>query len=203
MGVGDIDSDGDQDVIIRVWDEGEFGDTKNYDFESWMYAYTLEGKKLWEFNTKRKWERNKKGHFIEPCAMAPMTIWDFDRDGNDEILFGMLLLNEDLSIYIDGLELTGNVDDGRLPVRSFIADIDPDNPGYEWYFIRTESYESQNTIDDFSPKRCKGPYLVDVDQKKLLWHHNGTKSGYMGCGGACIEGGSEICARISLVSSCG
>lgn len=285
MGIGDINGDGEQDIIIRVWDEGEFGDTKNYDFESWMYAYTLKGEKLWEFNTKRKWERrkNKKGYFIEPCAMCPMTIWDFDADGKDkvittegddlvmlgydgaevfikkrvhlpdldcyilgtvaflegkdkdpflviaygrksrlivfdknlnkvnrldpkyhnrypdyicghlrgydidddgidEILFGMLLLNNDLSIYLDALELTGNTENGRLPIRSFIADIDPDNPGLEWYFIRHESFEMQNTIDDYAPKRCKGPYLVDVDQKKLLWHHDGAESGYAGWG---------------------
>ncbi len=86
MGIGDINGDGEPDIVIRVWDEGEFGDTKNYDFESWLYAYTLSGEKLWEFNTKARWIRNVIGGFHDPCAMAAMTIWDFNGDGKDEVV---------------------------------------------------------------------------------------------------------------------
>jgi len=272
MGVGDINGDGEQDVIIRVWDEGEFGDTRNYDFESWIYAYTLEGKKLWEFNTKARWIRNVSRGFHDPCAMAPMTIWDFDHDGkdevittegvdlvilgydggnvqvekrtalaglgkyilstiaflngrdndpyvviaygmdskviafdknlkeykrfddpgyhrcypynvfirgydfdedgNDELIWGPLLLNENLKVYIDGTQFGGAqfLGDGK---RSFVADIDPCNPGYEWFLMRNKDDGPPST-----PKSWKGPYLIDVDTRELIWHYDGSEDEY-------------------------
>jgi hypothetical protein len=84
MGVGDIDGDGKQDVVVRVWSEGNRDGGDGYkQFESWMFAYTLKGKKLFEFNTKGAWG---KDNIADPTAMAPMTIWDFDHDGKDEVL---------------------------------------------------------------------------------------------------------------------
>lgn len=272
MGVGDIDGDGETDIVIRVWDEGKFGDTKNYDFESWIYAYTLKGEKFWEFNTQTRWIRNVSWGFHDPCAMAPMTIWDvdsdgksevittegndlvmlgynnekvevekrislsglsryilstiaflqgrdndpfiviayglnskviafdknfkeykrfddpryyhcypynvfirgydFDEDGNDELIWGSLLLDENLEIYIDGTRFGGNqfVGDGK---RSFVADIDPDNPGYEWFLMRNKD-DGPPSI----PASWKGPYLIDIDTKRLLWHYDGSDNGY-------------------------
>jgi len=291
MGVGDINGDGEQDIIIRVWNEGrprsQGGDDEDFkNFESRMYAYTLEGKKLWEFNTKAKWERKKPGHIIEPCSLAPMTIWDFDKDGkdevvtvegtdlvmlgfnneslevehrkflsnislyilvtiafldgrgndpyiiiayaehlnakiivldknfneykrfdnpayydryphhicgnlrgfdfdndgNDELLYGSLILNEDLSIYLDSYHFM-NENDRTLTVRSFIADIDFENPGYEWFYIMKCPYSAHGTIYSYLPQRRLGPYLVDVDEKELLWHYDGSQSGYIGWAG--------------------
>ncbi|MEE9170852.1 MAG: FG-GAP repeat protein, partial [bacterium] len=38
MGVGDIDGDGKQDVVVRVWSEGNRnGDDGYKQFESWMF----------------------------------------------------------------------------------------------------------------------------------------------------------------------
>jgi len=289
MGVGDINGDGEQDIIVRVWNEGAPGSGKDeyFDFESWIYAYTLEGQQLWEFNTKATWNG-----FYDPSATAPMIVWDFDKDGreevltlegndlvilgynknnlvienrtslneicgeilatmaflkgrendpfivvaygenwknaqgdgvfdekvvafdmnlneykrfdeveyydqtpnfkmfrgfdfdndgNDELEFGPLLLNEDLTLYLDGTSFVGGESKG-LSTRSYIADIDPDNSGYEWYIMRTEGYETYGSPETWSPKKWHGPYLISISDSKLLWHHDGTQSGCYGWG---------------------
>ena len=102
-----------------------------------------------------------------------LLAYDFDRDGNDELIHGPLLLNEDLTIYFDATQF-GFPENGRVRTeRSFIADIDPNNPGYEWY-IQGAGKNNQYFVE---PDYWKGPYLLDVDEKKVIWHENIKESG--------------------------
>jgi hypothetical protein len=260
MGVGDIDGDKETDFVIRVWSEED--NLKNK-IETRSYAYRHDGQLLWELNH----------HIIpsdfdfEPCAMTPMTVWDFDadgkdelvtllklngayqlvmldgtagskkiekqadlaeaskfiygalafldgvnpsiviatgkqskviafdqnlnriaefddpnhyahhdcvwllsydfdEDGRDELVHGPLLLNEDLTIYYDATVY--GFPDNALTGRSMIADIDPQNPGYEWY-IQGSGKSGEYHVE---PNQWKGPYLLDVDKKEILWHEN-------------------------------
>jgi len=105
------------------------------------------------------------------------SVWllpfDFDRDGNDELVHGPLLLNEDLTIHFDATQF-GFPEQGRVRTeRSFVADIVPDNPGYEWY-IQSAGKNGQYFVE---PDHWKGPYLLDVDEKKIIWHENIDESG--------------------------
>ncbi|MFQ5637679.1 MAG: DNRLRE domain-containing protein [bacterium] len=277
-GVGDLDGDGEKEIVVRVWDEGQRskpggeGLENNEGFQNRLYAYTYQGKLLWEFNTKASSEQ----FGFEYAAIAPMTIWDFDGDskeevvtlqgsdlvmldengrvqqrrrlaglgkyivstvafltgrgnepyivvaygkrskvfafdtrfnlykkfdnrdfygknpainiracdfdddGKDEIVFGLALLNEDLTLYLDGSQFGGFAGEGRS-ARSFVADIDPANPGLEWYFQRTATGK-RGAPSFHEPKNWKGPYLIDIDGKRLLWHHKGSDSSKSGWG---------------------
>jgi len=104
------------------------------------------------------------------------TVWllpfDFDADGNDELVHGAILLNEDLSIYLEATEFEHPYN--GFTERSFVADIDPDNPGYEWYIQR-----AGKSGDYFvQPDYWKGPYLLDVDKKEIIWHENIDEPGH-------------------------
>jgi len=266
MGVGDLNGDGETDVVIRAWSEE---DKLKNNLETRSYAYTHDGRLLWQFN-----HHITPAEFGEPCAMVPLTIWDFnndgkdevvttvreenqyklvmldglkgpktvlhqaalegvsynvfsalayvdgqnpyvaietghdakiilfdrelnrtavldnpayyrikdtvwllpydfDNDGKDEIVYGPLLLNEDLSIYLDATQF-GFPDSGEVRAeRSFVADIDPDNPGYEWYIEAT----GKNRKYFVEPDYYKGPYLLDVDKKEIIWHENSDEFG--------------------------
>lgn len=123
-------------------------------------------------------ELNRKAIFDDPnYYRVKDTVWllpyDFDRDGNDEFVYGPLLLNEDLSIYFDATQF-GFPDSGEIRTeRSFVADIDPDNPGYEWYI----TVAGKNRPYYVEPDYYKGPYLLDVDTKQIIWHDNINKEG--------------------------
>ncbi len=103
-----------------------------------------------------------------------LYVWDIDNDGRDEVALGPVLLNEDGTLYYGAF--TG------IACRSFIHDIDPGNPGYEWYLPMgmVEGYGSEEML---KPNAESGPYLIDVDQKKILWHYGGDtdmQSGWSG-----------------------
>jgi len=222
MGVGDLNGDKELDFVIRAWSEEN--NLKN-NLETRSYAYTHDGQLLWQLN-----HHIIPPEFTEPCAMVPLTIWDFDddgndkvvtmvnpyigittgreskvivfdkhltrfnkfdnpkyyknhdtvwllpfdfdADGNDELVHGTILLNEDLSIYLDATEFEHPYN--GFTERSFVADIDPDNPGYEWYIQRAGKSKDYFVQPDY----WKGPYLLDVDKKEIIWHENIDEPGH-------------------------
>ncbi len=121
---------------------------------------------------------NRKGLFDNPkYYRIKDTVWllpyDFDNDGHDELVYGPLLLNEDLTIYFDATQF-GFPDSGRVRTeRSFVADIDPENSGYEWY-IEAAGKNREYFVE---PDYWKGPYLLDVDEKNIIWHENLNDAG--------------------------
>jgi hypothetical protein len=125
---------------------------------------------------------NRKAIFDDPkYYRIKDTVWllpyDFDKDDNDELVYGPLLLNEDLSIYLNATQF-GFPDSGEIRTeRSWVADIDPDNPGYEWFL----EVAGKNRPYYVEPDYYKGPYLLDVDKRKIIWHENINKQG-MGWG---------------------
>lgn len=305
-GIGDINGDGINDVLIRTWSEGsekqwDSGDRSFREFPMYIYAYTIEGKKLWEYNTRTCWKEmggdpccsslmivwdfdkdgkdevvttekvmegslddhnydlvmlkyneNKKNHyeiinrkrlkkvhswilgtvafldgtegdpyiviahgpdanvtafnknFIEckkfsnPYGCHPFyknfKAYDFDEDGKDELEYGMFILDENLNIYLDGTSFgvsLGAPQRFGISNRSFIADIDPDNDGYEWYLQRVghpfrneDGSACPTNIDFHTPKSWKGVYLISLNTKKVLWHFYGKELPYTseGCG---------------------
>ncbi len=108
-----------------------------------------------------------------PYSWCNIYTCDFDFDQKDEIINGPLLIDNDGSLYLDGTQWhrphIGSAE------RSYIADIDPSNPGLEWFLIRV----GKDPSDEYyvEPNFWKGPYLIDVDQKSIIWHHNTREKG--------------------------
>ena len=92
---------------------------------------------------------------------------DVDLDGKDEIVNGALIIDDDGSVYLNGAQWDHPAE-GEAG-RSIVADIDPLNPGMEWYLIRTGTNNDPHRVQ---PNYWEGPYLIDLDQKKVIWHHN-------------------------------
>jgi rhamnogalacturonan endolyase len=92
---------------------------------------------------------------------------DVDADGKDEIVNGALIIDHDGSIYLSGAQWDHSAE-GEAG-RSIVADIDPDNPGMEWYLIRTGTFNDPYRVQ---PNYWEGPYLIDLDRKEIIWHHN-------------------------------
>ncbi len=105
--------------------------------------------------------------------------FDFDNDGNDEIVHGPLLLNEDLSLYFDGTQF--KQPQFGLSERAFINDILPSNPGMEFLVHRHAGYK-YGSEEFCHPRDWRGVYLFDVDQKSLIWQHFGDEENYTGWG---------------------
>ncbi len=127
---------------------------------------------LFDRNLKRKaiFDNPKYYRIKETVWLLP---YDFDADGNDELVYGPLRLNEDLSIYFDATQF-GFPDSGEIRTeRSFVVDIDPENPGYEWYL----EVAGKNRKCYVEPDYYKGTYLLDVDEKQVIWHENINKPG--------------------------
>lgn len=118
-------------------------------------------------------------------AYAPLQYWnkpyswtniytsDFDDDQKDEIICGPILIDHDGSVYLDGTQFDRQ--HVGAAERSYIADIDPTNPGYEWFLLRVG--KDPGDALRVQPNYWKGPYLIDVDQKRVIWHHNERTSG--------------------------
>jgi hypothetical protein len=105
--------------------------------------------------------------------------FDFDNDGNDEIVHGPLLLNEDLSLYFDGTQF--KQPKFGLSERAFVNDILPSNQGMEFLVHRHAGYKFGS--EEFCrPRDWRGVYLFDVDQKSLIWQHFGDEENYIGWG---------------------
>lgn len=93
--------------------------------------------------------------------------FDVDQDGKDEIINGSLIIDDDGSVYLDGAQWD-HPHEGQAG-RSIVADIDADNPGYEWYLIRAGSHDEPYYVQ---PSSWEGPHLIDLDAKQVLWRHN-------------------------------
>ncbi len=129
-----------------------------------VQAYDRDFSLYWEFVDEK----------YRDCHTTRFYTWDIDNDNKDEVINGPVLLNGDGTLYYG--ELTGQA------TRSFIHDIDPENPGYEWYLVISPggSYGSEEML---RPQEKAGPYLIDVDEKKILWHIGGntdSKTGWSG-----------------------
>ncbi len=113
------------------------------------------------------------GNWIKPFSWCNIYTSDFDLDQRDEIINGPLLIDDDGTLYLDGTKWERPHIGGAE--RSYIADIDPNNPGLEWYLIRI----GHDPADKYyvQPRYWKGPYLIDVDQKRIIWHHNTHEEG--------------------------
>ena len=123
-------------------------------------------------NLAKAWEINDQYH-----SETNIYTFDFDGDLKDEIVNGPVLLDTNSNgqpyVYFDVIDFVkekyrlGNID--WAVERSIVADVDPNNPGLEWYV----TLAGANPGDYFvQAAPWKGPYLFDIDQKKLLWHHN-------------------------------
>ena len=96
---------------------------------------------------------------------------DVDGDGRDEIVNGSLIIDDDGTLYLDGT--FGDYSNEGEAERSLVGDIDPDNPGLEWYLQRSGSTNDPYVVQ---PNYWEGPYLIDLDQKEIIWHHNSSKT---------------------------
>ncbi|MCH7588044.1 MAG: hypothetical protein IIC78_08430, partial [Chloroflexi bacterium] len=103
------------------------------------------------------------GHF----AWTNIYTADVDSDGRDEIVNGALIIDDDGSVYLDGAQWD-HPNEGEAE-RSLVGDIDPDNPGLEWYLQRAGTFNDPYRVQ---PNYWEGPYLIDLDQKEIIWHHN-------------------------------
>ena len=112
-------------------------------------------------------------NWSKPFSWCNIYTCDLDFDQRDEIINGPLLIDDDGSLYLDGTQwYRPHIGASE---RSYIADIDPNNPGLEWFLIRV----GKDPADQYyvQPNYWKGPYLIDVDQKRIIWHHNTHEQG--------------------------
>jgi rhamnogalacturonan endolyase len=87
-------------------------------------------------------------------GMHGIMTGDIDRDGKDELVIGTAALDDNgIPLWRTGL---GHNDAG------YIADIDPDHPGYE-IFYGVESRSAKN-----------GVCLVEAETGKILWGYEGS-----------------------------
>lgn len=78
-GVGDIDGDGDMEVVVTVG-----GDVYNVDHQGGAIAYDHEGNQLWRYVTQDHFPQDGYADGVFSSA----TLCDVDGDGNLEIAFG-------------------------------------------------------------------------------------------------------------------
>lgn len=125
-------------------------------------AYDKDLNVYWTFND---------AHYSNFLSWTNIYTADVDRDGRDEIVNGSLILDDDGSVYLDGT-FGDHPNEGEAE-RTLVGDIDPDNPGLEWYLQRSGSPNDPYVVQ---PNQWEGPYLIDLDQKNILWHHNSSQA---------------------------
>ena len=102
---------------------------------------------------------------------------NIDDDDNDEIILGSLLLDHNGSVYLDGTSFD-HLGKATIGNRSFVADMDLNNPGLEWHLSRDGSKDDPFRVE---PHYWEGPYVIALGKKKsdpktVLWHHNEPES---------------------------
>ena len=115
-------------------------------------AYTVENKKLkelWAFDTGNSSSTAGYGDGNHNSMPA-----DVDGDGKQEIITGAAVIDDNGKLYYT----TGQGHGDALHV----GDLDPTNPGLESWICHEEK------------KSGYGVTLVDLDQKKILYHQNGA-----------------------------
>ncbi len=117
-------------------------------------------------NLQQYWKLNDSKYYSHHSWSNIYTA-DVDLDGKDEIVNGALIIDHDGSVYLNGSQWDHPAE-GEAG-RSIVADIDPDNPGMEWYLIRTGTFNDPYRVQ---PNYWEGPYLIDLDKKEIIWHHN-------------------------------
>lgn len=115
-------------------------------------AYTVQNKKLkklWAFDTGNS--TSAKGYGDGNHNSMPA---DVDGDGKHEIVTGAAVIDDNGTLYYT----TGQGHGDALHV----GDLDPTNPGLESWICHEEK------------KSGYGVTLVDLDQKKIIFHNNGS-----------------------------
>ena len=99
------------------------------------------------------WESSGKYQDYKGQGMHGILTGDIDQDGKDELVIGTAALDDNgIPMWRTGL---GHNDAG------YIADIDPDRPGYEIFY----------GVETSQPKN--GVCLVDAKTGKILWGYEG------------------------------
>jgi len=121
-------------------------------------AYDKNLNEYWRFDNSQ---------YYKQASLTNSYTSDFDLDGRDEIIQGPLLLDDNGALYLDGTSF----DQARKgqAARSFVADIIPSNPGREWFLFRAGDDNDPYYVQ---PNFWEGPYVIDIDQKTVVWHHN-------------------------------
>ncbi len=131
------------------------------------YLVIAQGRNLqttaYDKNFQQYWKLNDSKYYSHHSWTNIYTA-DVDQDGKDEIVNGALIIDHDGSVYLNGAQWD-HPTEGEAG-RSMVADIDPDNPGMEWYLIRT------GTFND--PYRVQPNYWEGNEWQKALNGDYGT-----------------------------
>lgn len=76
--VGDLDGDGDYEIIVHMTGRGHDNSHNGYTSEAIFHAYTMEGTLLWSINLGK--------NIREGAHYNPFLVYDFDGDGKAEIV---------------------------------------------------------------------------------------------------------------------
>jgi len=115
-------------------------------------AYKVENKKLvkmWNFDTGNNSSTAGYGDGNHNSMPA-----DVDGDGKQEIITGAAVIDDNGTLYYTTKQGHGDA--------MHVGDLDPTNPGLESWICHEEK------------KSGYGVTLVDLDQKKILYHQNGA-----------------------------
>ncbi len=115
-------------------------------------AWKVENKKLvkmWTFDTGTSTSAAGYG-----CGNHNSMPADVDGDGKQEVITGASVIDDDGTLYYTTSQGHGDA--------MHVADLDPTNPGIEAWICHEDS------------KSGYGVSLLDLDQKKILYHQNGA-----------------------------
>ena len=132
---------------------------RGYYTAAYVVAYDFDGKKL-----KQRWFHKSEtpGEGLYAQGNHNIFVGDLDGDGLDEIVYGAAALNHDGTVrYSTGY---GHGDAGHL------ADIDPDNPGLEFWSVHEYWYQTPYTdeLRDANGKVLWGTLQVGRDNGRAL-----------------------------------
>lgn len=132
---------------------------RGYYTAAYVVAYDFDGK-----NLKQRWFHKSEtpGEGLYAQGNHNIFVGDLDGDGFDEIVYGAAALNHDGTVrYSTGY---GHGDAGHL------ADIDPDNPGLEFWSVHEYWYQTPYTdeLRDANGKVLWGTLQGGVDNSRAM-----------------------------------